>query len=204
MIETEIGKMKATFFESAAAFRRWLEKSHKKEDELIVGYYKINTGKPSMTWSESVDQALCFGWIDGIRRKIDDESYCIRFTPRRPRSNWSAVNICKMEDLIEKGLMTPAGLAVYQLREEEKSRIYAYEKREVRFSPEYRRLFTANRDAWKYFQSMPKSYRKPATNWVMSAKREETRLKRLHTLIADSEAGRKIKPLSYGRGKNQN
>ena len=179
--------MRPTFFPTPSAFRLWLVKNHGSETELFVGFYKVNSGKPSITWSESVDQALCFGWIDGVKYSIDKESYQIRFTPRKKTSIWSAVNIKKIEELTEKGLMHPAGLASYANRTESKSKIYAFEKEEVQFSPEFEKIFKANQKAWDYFQSLASCYRKLSSNWVMSAKQEATRIKRLHQLIADSE-----------------
>ena len=171
-------------------FRKWLEKNHDKENELLVGFYKTGSGKPSMNWSQSVDEALCFGWIDAVRKSIDKESYSIRFCRRKPNSIWSAVNIKKIEELTKKGLMHPTGLASFEKRSEHKSKIYAYEKSEVKLSDEYEKKFKAHRNAWSFFQSLAPSYRKPATNWVMSAKQEATRIKRLNELIADSEAGK--------------
>ena len=188
--------MKPRFFKNQDEFRKWLDKNHTNKTELIVGFYKVKSGKINMTWSQSVDQALCYGWIDGIRKSIDEESYNIRFTPRRANSNWSAVNIKKVEELTKNGLMKPAGLAIYKLKIESKSQNYAYKNLPVKFSEEYEKLFKANKKAWDYYQTLPPSYRKPAINWIMSAKREETRIKRLNTLIADSEAGKKIKQLS--------
>lgn len=178
-----------TFFATQAAFRKWLEKNHNKATELLVGFYKTDSGKPSMTWSQSVDEALCFGWIDGVRRSIDKYSYSIRFTPRKPKSIWSAVNIAKVEKFISHGLMQPAGLASFEKRTEDKSRIYSHEIGEVKFSPAYEKQFKANKTAWNYFQSLAPSYRKPSTLWVMSAKQEAIRTKRLNELIADSKAG---------------
>jgi uncharacterized protein YdeI (YjbR/CyaY-like superfamily) len=180
--------MKATFFPTQDKFRQWLKQHHKKETELIVGYYKVGSGKPSMTWSQSVDQALCFGWIDGIRRSLDDESYCIRFTPRKSTSIWSAINIKKIEELTCQGLMQPAGLASFENRKENKSRIYSFENEEVKFPTEFEKQFKANKKAWKYFQSLAVSYRKTSLHWVMSAQQETTRLKRLNQLIAESAA----------------
>ena len=182
-------EVQPTFFATQSDFRKWLEKNHSKATELFVGFYKVNSGKPSMTWSQSVDQAICFGWIDGVRKSIDKDSYFIRFTPRKPTSIWSAVNIRKMEVLTKKGLMQPAGLASFENRKENKSKIYSYEKEEVKFSPKLKKQFKANKNAWDYFQSLAPSYRKPATNWVMSAKQETTKLKRLNEIIADSHAG---------------
>lgn len=181
--------MTPLFFATQDEFRKWLEANHDKESALIVGFYKVNSGKPSMTWSESVDQALCFGWIDGVKHSIDQDSYQIRFTPRKKNSIWSAVNIKKVEGLIEKGLMRNAGLVSFNHRTEDKSKIYSFENEEVKFSPELEAIFKSNKAAWDYFQSLAPTYRKPSSNWVMSAKEESTRLKRLHELIADSEKG---------------
>ena len=181
--------MTPLFFATQDEFRQWLETNHDKESALIVGFYKVNSGKPSMTWSESVDQALCFGWIDGVKHSLDQDSYQIRFTPRKKNSIWSAVNIKKVEGLIEKGLMRNAGLVSFNHRTEDKSKIYSFENEEVKFSPELEAIFKSNKAAWDYFQSLAPTYRKPSSNWVMSAKQESTRLKRLHELIADSEKG---------------
>ncbi|MBX7225988.1 MAG: YdeI/OmpD-associated family protein [Chitinophagales bacterium] len=177
------------FFETPEAFRKWLEYNHNKESEVYIGFYKVKSGKPSMNWSQSVDMALCFGWIDGVKYSIDNESYMIRFTPRKKTSIWSAVNIKKVEHLIKAGLMTKSGLDAFNHRTEHKSKIYSFEKEEVKFSSAYEQLFKANKVAWEYFQSLAPSYRKPSSNWVMSAKQEATQLKRLHELIADSEKG---------------
>jgi uncharacterized protein YdeI (YjbR/CyaY-like superfamily) len=180
--------MKPTFFAKKFDFRKWLEKNHKREIELFVGFFKVDSGKPSMTWTQSVDEALCFGWIDGVRKSIDKDSYQIRFTQRKPTSIWSAVNIQKIGELTKQGLMQPAGLASFENRKENKSKIYSYENKEVKFSPELEKQFKANKKAWNYFQSLAPSYRKPSTNWVMSAKQETTKLKRLNELIADCQA----------------
>ncbi|MEP7127347.1 MAG: YdeI/OmpD-associated family protein [Chitinophagales bacterium] len=181
--------MTPIFFPTENKFRKWLEKNHAKATELHVGFYTVKSGKPSMTWSKSVDHALCFGWIDGVKHSINKESYQIRFTPRRKTSIWSAVNIKKVEALIEQGLMCKAGLESFQHRTESKSKIYAFEKEEVKLSPELAKKFKQNKVAWNYFQTLAPSYRKPSLNWVMSAKQETTRLKRLNELIADSAAG---------------
>ena len=178
--------MNPIFFPTQKEFRKWLEKNHKKETELLVGFYKVDSGKPSITWSQSVDEALCFGWIDGVRKSIDKESYTIRFTRRKSTSIWSAVNIKKMEALIQQGLMQPPGLVAFGGRTEIKSKIYAHENQEVKFSADFEKQFRANKKAWNYFQSLALSYRKPSSNWVMSAKQESTRIKRLNELIADS------------------
>jgi uncharacterized protein YdeI (YjbR/CyaY-like superfamily) len=181
--------MTPTFFPTQNEFRFWLEKNHNIEKELIVGFYKVNSGKLSMTWSESVDQALCFGWIDGVKHSIDNDSYKIRFTPRKKTSIWSAVNIKKVELLIEQGLMQESGLESYKNRSESKSKIYAFENEEMKFPPELEKIFKANKKAWEYFQLLAPTYRKPSSNWVMTAKQETTRLKRLNELIADAELG---------------
>ncbi len=183
------------FFASPSALRTWFERHHASKRELIVGYYKIGSGKPSVTWSQSVDEALCFGWIDGIRRSIDDVSYCIRFTPRKPTSTWSAINIAKVGTLTAQGLMTPAGIAAFERKKDQKSRIYTYENGTIRLDRPLEMRFKANAGAWNFFCSLPPSYRKTTTAWVMAAKQEETRRRRLDTLIADSARGDKIKPL---------
>ena len=181
--------MKPIFFAKQSDFRKWLEKNHKKETELLVGFHKVDSGNPSMTWSQSVDEALCFGWIDGVRKSIDKDRYQIRFTQRKPTSTWSAINIKKMEALVQQGLMQLAGLESFKNRKEKNSKIYTYENEEVKLSPPFEKKFKANKIAWKYFQSLAQSYRKSSTSWVMGAKQDVTRLKRLNALIADSEAG---------------
>ena len=181
--------MKPTFFAKQSDFRKWLQKNHKKETELIVGFYKVGSGKPSMTWSQSVDEALCFGWIDSVGKSIDKDSYHIRFTHRKSTSIWSAINIKKFEELTKKGLMQPAGLASFEKRKENKSRIYSHEKAEEELAPNFIKQFKANKKAWDYFQALAPSYRKVSKHWVMSAKQETTRIKRLNQLILDSAAG---------------
>ena len=175
--------MSPTFFSTPADFRRWLQAHHATEKELLVGFYKTGSGKPSITWPESVDQALCFGWIDGIRKRVDDESYTIRFTPRKPTSTWSAVNIKRVEELTQLGLMTPAGLKAFEARRENRSGIYSYEQRTAELPPAYDQVLKANRAAWTFFQAQPASYRKAAMWWIVSAKQEATRFKRLEQLI---------------------
>lgn len=179
---------KPTFFPKPSEFRKWLEKNHAKETELLVGYYKVGSGKPSMSWSESVDEALCFGWIDGVRRSIDEESYSIRFTPRKPSSIWSAVNIKKVAELTEKGLMKEAGLAAFNQKKHSKSG-YGREQPGMKFSPEMAKRIKAHKKAWAYFQALARGYQKLSVNWVMGAKQEATRNKRMEQLIADCEAG---------------
>jgi uncharacterized protein YdeI (YjbR/CyaY-like superfamily) len=163
---------------------------------LRVGFYKKGSGKPSITWPEAVDEALCYGWIDGVRRGIDDVSYAIRFTPRKSRSTWSAVNIKRVEELARLGHMRPAGLAAFAERAGEKSGIYAYEQKAAQLDDEYERQFRANQQAWDFFQAQAAWYRRTAIWWVISAKKEETRLKRLATLIEESAQGRTIRPLT--------
>lgn len=184
--------MDIIFFKTPSEFRAWLEANHATADELFVGYYRKATGRPSMTWAESVDQALCFGWIDGIRRRIDDESYHNRFTPRRRGSTWSLVNVKRMQELIAQGLVHPAGLAAFEARDPARTGEYSYEQRPNGLDEAFEAEFRANPDAWAYWQAQPPHYRRGSTHWVMSAKREETRARRLQTLIADSAAGQWI------------
>ena len=185
------------FYATAAEWRAWLEEHHATEREHWVGFRKRNTShlrEASITWSESVDQALCFGWIDGVRKRVDDASYMIRFTPRKPSSRWSRVNVAKVAELSAAGLMHPAGLAAFEARTEEGT--YSYEQREAAaFDPERERRLRADAAAWAWFSAQPPWYRRTATHWVMSAKREETRDRRLARLIADSAAGRAVGPL---------
>jgi len=181
--------MAPTFFSKQSDFRKWLQKNHKRETELLVGFYKVGSGKPSMTWSQSVDEALCFGWIDGVRKSIDKTSYQIRFTQRKPTSIWSAINIRKIGELTKQGLMQAAGLASFEKRIESKSKIYSYENDEKEFTRDLKKQFKANKKAWEYFQSLAPSYRNVSTHWVMSAKQESTKIKRLNELIADSARG---------------
>ncbi len=189
--------MNPLFFASPSELRNWFEKHHEATQELWVGFYKTSSGKPSVTWPEAVDQALCFGWIDGVRKGIDDLSYTIRFTPRRPHSNWSSVNVKRVGELIKLGLMQPVGLKTFQERDQNKSEVYSYEQRKnSQLDPAYENQLRANKKAWEFFQSRPPSYQQPATWWVMSASQEETRLKRLAILIECSEQGRTVPPLT--------
>jgi uncharacterized protein YdeI (YjbR/CyaY-like superfamily) len=196
--------MEVTFFETPAALRAWLEQHHETAKELWVGFYKKSSGKPSITWPESVDEALCFGWIDGIRKSVDDMSYTIRFTPRKPRSNWSAVNVARVAELTRHGQMRPAGRKAFEGRAEEKTGVYSYEQRNsATLDEESERQFRANQPAWDFFQAQPAGYRRLAIWWVISAKKAATRLKRLATLIEDSAQGRTIaqltRPTSQGK-----
>lgn len=185
--------MKPKFFRTQERFRKWLRENHDKRDELVVGYYKVKSGKRSMTWPESVDQALCFGWIDGIRRTIDEESYSIRFTPRRPGSNWSKVNLKKVEKLKKAGLMREPGLAAYEKRTEDQTEIYGYETRALKLSPEFRKRFKENEQAWSHFRNQTLYVRKISENWVMCAKREDTRERRFLKLVSACAAGERLR-----------
>lgn len=175
--------MTPTFFPTQQKFREWLEKNHQKETELLVGFYKVNSKKPSMSWSESVDQALCFGWIDGVRKSIDEESYTIRFTPRKKSSIWSAINIKKIEELTKIGLMKEAGIKAFELRSEAKSGIYSHEKEASVLTSEFEKQFKANKSAWEFFNNQAPSYKKVMIHWIMTAKQEKTRLSRLEKTI---------------------
>lgn len=180
------------FFKTQDDFREWLESHHETETELIVGFYKVDSGKPSMSWSQSVDQALCFGWIDGVRRSIDKESYCIRFTPRRITSNWSAINIKKIEGLTKAGLMKPAGLKAFGLKKENKSEIYSYENETTLLDSNYEIRFRENQIAWEFFMKQALSYRKAILRWIMGAAQEKTRQSRLEKTIKESEQQRRV------------
>jgi uncharacterized protein YdeI (YjbR/CyaY-like superfamily) len=185
--------VKPTFFATPDEFRAWLERNHADADELLVGFHKKGSGRPSIDWPQSVREALCFGWIDGVRRSLDDERYTIRFTPRRRGSIWSAVNVRTANELIEAGLMRPAGLAAFEARSEKRSGVYSYEQRKTAaFDPEQERSFRADAAAWEFFQAQPAGYRRTATWWVVSGKREETRARRLTRLIEDSAAGLRL------------
>jgi uncharacterized protein YdeI (YjbR/CyaY-like superfamily) len=184
--------MKETFFETQDDFRKWLESHHENQTELIVGFYKLDSGKPSMTWSQSVDQALCFGWIDGIRKSIDKESYSIRFTPRRTTSIWSAINVNKVEELTKAGLMKPAGLKAFGFIKENRSKIYSHEKAPAVLDPKYEQQFRADKTAWDFFMRQAPSYKKVITHWIMSAKQEKTRQSRLEKTIKESGQQRRV------------
>jgi uncharacterized protein YdeI (YjbR/CyaY-like superfamily) len=181
--------MKPTFFRTPAAFRKWLQQHSSTKHELLVGFYKTNSGKPSITWPESVGEALCFGWIDGIRKRVDDVSYTIRFTPRKSSSIWSTVNIKRVEALVKEGRMTPAGLKAYAARRENKTGIYSHEQRPEELVEPYASLLARNARATRYFEQQAPSYRRAAIWWVISAKKEETRLERARRLIELSAKG---------------
>ena len=185
--------MKPLFFATPAALRAWFKKHHQTADELIVGFYKKGSAKPSVTWSESVDEALCFGWIDGVRRKVDDDSYSNRFTPRRRGSNWSAINIDKVAALTKLKRMQPAGLAAFANRTEAKSRIYTYEQRVAAvFEPAFEKQFKSRKKAWAFFHAQPPYYRRLMTRWVGGARQAATRQRRLDKLIAACESGTRL------------
>lgn len=189
--------LKPHFFPSPSAWGAWLEEHHAETMELWVGLYKRDSGRPSITWPEAVDGALCFGWIDGIRKSIDNISYKIRFTPQKPRSVWSAVNVRRATELSTMGLMHPAGLAAFQKRDGKRSEIYSYEqRRSAKLPPAYEKRFRTMRAAWAFFQAQAPGYQRICSWWVISAKREETRLKRLAALIEHSEHQRKIPALT--------
>ena len=187
--------MEPLFFKSPQEWRQWLEQNHAGAAELWVGFYKKDSGRPSITWPEAVDEALCYGWIDGLRKGLDQASYMIRFTPRKPASTWSTVNINRVEALIGLGRMQPDGLQAFQVRTLARSSIYSYEQEGRGLADEYTARFRENEKAWAFFQSQPPGYQRTASYWVMSAQREETRLKRLAILVGDSQNGRIIAPL---------
>jgi uncharacterized protein YdeI (YjbR/CyaY-like superfamily) len=185
--------METRYFKTPAEFRAWLIKNHGTATELGVVLHKKASGKQTMTWSEAVDQALCFGWIDGIARRLDETARVQRFTPRKPNSNWSAVNIKKVAELTARGLMKPAGLAAFARRTEARSQVYSYENRHLAaLDPDREATFRANARAWEFFGKQPPSYRQTAIYWVMNAKRDETRAKRLAKLIEESAGGRRL------------
>ena len=192
--------MKPRFFKSAAEFRAWLEEHHAVARELLVGFHKRATGRPSLTWPQSVDEALCFGWIDGIRRRIDDERYSIRFTPRRPGSIWSRVNTRRMAVLQREGRVHEAGVTAFRQRDPKKTGVYSFDREQAAsLPPEFERRFRANKAAWAYFESAPPWYRRVTTHWVTSAKRDATRERRLAHLIDCSARNKKIDLMKPGK-----
>jgi uncharacterized protein YdeI (YjbR/CyaY-like superfamily) len=189
-----MASLKPKFFATPALFRAWLAKNHLTAGELLVGFHKRDSGRKSMTWPESVDEALCHGWIDGVRRGLDETSYTIRFTPRRAESIWSSVNIKRMTILLGQGLVTPAGRAAFERRSDEKSSIYAYERQEAAtLAPAQQKQFRANREAWAFFTSQAPWYQRVMIHHVVSAKKDETRIKRLAALIAISAKGKRAR-----------
>jgi uncharacterized protein YdeI (YjbR/CyaY-like superfamily) len=192
--------MEIHFFSTATEFQAWLSAHHASAQEVWVGFYKKASGRPSMTWQEAVDEALCFGWIDSVRYSIDEVSYRQRFTPRRPGSNWSAINVRRVQELAKDGRMRPPGLEAFARRRADREPRYSFEQGEGTRGDEMVGEFRANPNAWRFWRSQPPGYRKIATWWVVSAKREETRRRRLATLIADSEVGQRIAMLRRGKG----
>jgi uncharacterized protein YdeI (YjbR/CyaY-like superfamily) len=195
--------MKLRFFRSASDFRDWFTLNHDKVQELWVGFYKKMSGKAGISYQEAVDEALCFGWIDGLKKAVDDVSYTHRFTPRKRRSFWSAVNIKRAVELKRLGRMMPPGLKAFAGRDEQKAMQYLYERSTCQFGGAYEKQFRRNAKAWKFFQAQPPGYRRTATWWAISAKREETRTRRLSTLIETSERGRRL-PMLVSPGKKNN
>lgn len=191
--------MEIEFYRTPLEFRRWLEENHKTEKELWVGFYKKNSGESGITYVEARDEALCFGWIDGVSKRVDETSFTIRFSPRRPGSIWSVVNIERVGELLELGRMQPAGIEAFNKRSQERSGIYAYEQDDHKLDDAYEEQFRANEGAWTFFQAQAPWYKRAAKWWVMSAKKEETRVRRLATLIQDSEEGRR--PANLDRSK---
>jgi uncharacterized protein YdeI (YjbR/CyaY-like superfamily) len=193
-----------SFFASPEKFRRWLEQHHERESELLVGFYKVGSGKPSMTWSESVDEALCFGWIDAVRRSLGEEAYTIRFTRRKPKSIWCAINVAKIEQLLLQGKMRPAGERAYALRAAERTGVYAFERAEAAtLAAAELRDFQRHKQALAFFEAQAPSYQRTALHWIVSAKKPETRARRLETLIKDSEAGRRLGQFMPAKAKNK-
>jgi uncharacterized protein YdeI (YjbR/CyaY-like superfamily) len=184
--------LKPKFFRTPTDFETWLEKNHATATELWVGFYKRGSGKLSITWPESVDQALCFGWIDGIRKRIDEISYQIRFTPRRRGSIWSAINIKRADELVRQKQMRPSGFKTFESRIENKSGIYSYEQRSTELTEPYAQLLKKNKTASNFFEKQPPSYRKMISWWIVSAKKEETRMARLAKLIGESAKGKRL------------
>jgi uncharacterized protein YdeI (YjbR/CyaY-like superfamily) len=193
--------MPPVFFPTPALFRRWLEKHHDTDLELWVGFYKKSTGKPSITWPELVDQLLCFGWIDGVRKSLGEESYVIRVTPRKPRSNWSAVNVKRAEDLVKLGLMHESGLKVFRDRDVKKTNRYSFEREQVQLAPAMEKRFRTNPRAWEFFQKQPPGYRRTILWWIMSAKQEATREKRLGIAIETSEQEARVDFMRPGKSR---
>jgi uncharacterized protein YdeI (YjbR/CyaY-like superfamily) len=193
-----------SFFPSPALFQAWLDRHHATESECLVGFHKVGTGRPTMRWSDAVDEALCYGWIDGVRRSLDADRYTIRFTPRKPASIWSRVNVAKVERLIADGRMRPAGLAAWARRSAERTGVYSFEREPAVLDAAATGCFRQHDAAWRFFESQPPGYRKLAIHWVTGAKRADTRQRRLDRLVAHSAAGER--PPQYaapGRGKDK-
>lgn len=195
--------MTVQHFASGPAFRQWLKKNHAAATELLVGFYRKDSGRGGLTYAEALDEALCFGWIDGVRQKVADDTYTIRFTPRKPRSNWSLVNVRYVERLTQLGRMQPAGTKAFVERAPSRTGVYSFEKRPEKFPPALAKIFQANKDAWTFFTLQPPGYRRIVMWWVLSAKQELTQMRRLTQLIAVSGAGRRLDLLSpFAKGKS--
>ena len=188
--------MKPKFFSSPAEFRQWLEQNHDRASELMIGFHKKSSGKESITYAEALDEALCFGWIDGVRKKLNETSYVQRFTPRKPRSIWSLINVNHVERLKKEGRMHPAGLEAYARRDPKRTGIYSFENEPHKLAPAYEKKFRQNKSAWKFFEEQPPYYKKLMIFRIMSGKKEETRLRRLEQLIETSAQGKRIGPLT--------
>ena len=184
--------MKPRFFSSPEKFREWLERNHDSTSELLLGFYKKSSGKKSVTYAEALDEALCYGWIDGVRKNLNETSYTIRFTPRKPRSIWSNVNVKHVERLTKERRMRPAGIEAYARRDPKRTGIYAFENRPREFSPELEKAFRKNKTAWSFFEKQPPGYKRVIVFWVMEAKKEETRMKRFKQLVELSEQGLRL------------
>ena len=193
--------MTPRFFRTQAAFRAWLERHHRSERELLVGFFHVGSGKPSITYPQARDEALCFGWIDGVRRNYDATTYTVRFTPRKRDSTWSAVNLARVRDLKSQGRMRPAGLRAHEARDLKKAELYSFENPPRPLDAAAVKAFRANRSAWAWFETQAPWYRRSAAWWVMSAKREETRARRLAMLIASAARGERASPFNISRKK---
>jgi uncharacterized protein YdeI (YjbR/CyaY-like superfamily) len=192
--------VKVKIFKSAPLFRAWLEKNHARVSELWVGMYNQRSGKKSITYKEALDEALCFAWIDGVRKSVDEATYTVRFTPRKTKSYWSKVNLKRMGELIKLGRVEAPGLAAHRRRERKSAR-YSFENAEKKLDSKSERAFRANPAGWEFFSAQAPWYRRTASFWVISAKKEETRNRRLQTLIRDSENGRRIGMLNAKKNK---
>jgi len=184
--------MKPTFFKSGDEFRSWLEKNHDKQNELLLGFYKKASAKGGITYPKALDEALAFGWIDGVRKSLDDASYTIRFTPRKQKSIWSIVNIKRVGELAKLGRMRPSGLAAFKGRDLKRAKLYSYERKTSKLDGELEKRLKANKKAWEFFQAQPPGYQRVISWWIVSAKQEETRFRRVERLIRDSESGRRV------------
>jgi uncharacterized protein YdeI (YjbR/CyaY-like superfamily) len=185
--------MKPTFFKSQADFRKWLETHHAATSELLVGFYRKGSGKAGITYQEAVDEALCFGWIDGVKKRVDESSYTHRFTPRKAGSIWSVVNTKRAKALVTLGLMAAPGLRAFERRDRKKTKQYSYEREHAVFDPAIERAFKANAPAWTFFRAQPPGYQRILTFWVMSAKKDEARLRRLAALVKTSAEGKRMR-----------